>query len=94
MCLCMGAICNCFHLRAWHSRRMMCAAPMLAQANYDALNAAGDGGNQEGLYKTFAAQLGTCFDPACANVTANTNPYVCPTFQGGNWAPIGGAQPS
>jgi predicted phosphodiesterase len=52
----------------------------------------GDGGNQEGLYKQFAAT--SCTNAACANVTANLAPYVCPTFQDGLWAPAGGAQPT
>lgn len=57
---------------------------------------AGDGGNQEGLYKTWASAAGTqCLQAgACASVTPSAAPQFCTTLQNGNYAPPGGAQPN
>ncbi|KAK9902776.1 hypothetical protein WJX75_005806 [Coccomyxa subellipsoidea] len=58
----------------------------------------GDGGNQEGLYRQFAAAAGTCpsngSPSACQEVKPNAGPQFCTTLQNGNYAPPGGAQPS
>ncbi|EIE19892.1 Metallo-dependent phosphatase [Coccomyxa subellipsoidea C-169] len=54
----------------------------------------GDGGNQEGLYRQFAAQAGTCTNAACANVSPSPAPQFCTTLQNGLYAPTNGAQPS
>ncbi|CAK0783896.1 hypothetical protein CVIRNUC_007096 [Coccomyxa viridis] len=61
----------------------------------------GDGGNQEGLYRTFAAEAGTCTCPAvsarnpcpCANVSPKAAPQYCTTLQNGLYAPNNGTQP-
>lgn len=54
---------------------------------------AGDGGNEEGLYKTFAG-TGTCPNAACQIVAPNAGPQYCVTLQNNLYAPAGGAQPS
>ena len=71
------------------------------------IGCAGDGGNQEGLYTTFAgvncaAGNTQCFQPTFGGtfpqgVTpvpgALTNPAGCITFQNGTYAPPNAAQP-
>ena len=67
----------------------------------------GDGGNIEGLYKTFAGQAGTCTCAAvnnaltsngcpCQGVAPSTIPSRCHTFQGTPplFAPVNAAQPN
>ncbi|CAL8468194.1 g7733 [Coccomyxa elongata] len=56
----------------------------------------GDGGNQEGLYRQWAAEAGTnCLQAgACAAATPNAAPQFCTTRQNGSYAPPGGAQPN
>ena len=70
---------------------------------------AGDGGNQEGLYTTFAGVNCAAGNTACASPTfsglgaggaAGTpvpgqqiNPAACLTFQNSTYAPVNAAQP-
>ncbi|BDA42117.1 Purple acid phosphatase 15 [Coccomyxa sp. Obi] len=56
----------------------------------------GDGGNQEGLYKTFASAPNTnCYQAgACSSVTPSAAPQFCATLQNGYYAPPNGTQPN
>ena len=61
----------------------------------------GDGGNQEGLYRQFAATncscpLGTSFTVCpCQTVTIpSTAPQYCTSLQNGLFAPLNGTQPN
>ena len=67
------------------------------------LGSVGDGGNQEGLYTTFAGVNCAAGNTACGQPTFTggftpvpgsvTNPAACTTYQNGTYAPVNGAQP-
>ena len=67
------------------------------------IGCAGDGGNQEGLYTTFAGTgCNTTANPTCGIPNfggftpvpgSQINPAACLTFQNGTYAPPNAAQP-
>ncbi len=67
------------------------------------MGCAGDGGNQEGLYTTFAGVQCAAGNTQCGQPTFGgtytpapgglTNPAGCITYQNGTYAPVNAAQP-
>lgn len=69
------------------------------------MSCAGDGGNQEGVYSSYAGTGATCNYPTNPNSTCavpnfgttapgqQINPAACATFQNGTFTPVNGVQP-